>query len=179
MFRKMNFLKHQLHKFQEDIDPTKAKVSDLLRVEELKEAIKACRDLLISCNQRLVYAQAKQKLALGENIDDLVSDGNMSLMRAVEKFDYARGNKFSTYATWAIMKNFARSIPDAKTHKQRYMTGPRRVVRGEGGRADGRAGSAGGGGRSAGAGEPPAGSPGCPDAGSDPHADGSATAPRR
>jgi len=123
MFRKMNFLKHQLHKFQESLDPTKAKVSDLIRVEELKEAIKDCRDLLISCNQRLVYSQAKQKLALGESIDDLVSDGNMSLMRAVEKFDYARGNKFSTYATWAIMKNFARSIPDAKTHKQRYMTG--------------------------------------------------------
>ncbi len=123
MFRKMNFLKHQLHKLQESLDPTKAKVSDLLRVEELKEAIKECRDLLISCNQRLVYSQAKQKLALGENIDDLVSDGNMSLMRAVEKFDYSRGNKFSTYATWAIMKNFARSIPDAKTHKQRYMTG--------------------------------------------------------
>src|SRR5207253_4798670 len=38
-------------------------------------------------------------------------------------FDYGRGNKFSTYATWAIMKNFARSIPDEKTHKQRYMTG--------------------------------------------------------
>lgn len=123
MFRKMNFLKHQLHKFQATLDPTKAKVSDMMRVEELKEAIKDCRDLLISCNQRLVYAQAKQKLAPGESIDDLVSDGNMSLMRAVEKFDYSRGNKFSTYATWAIMKNFARSIPDAKTHKQRYMTG--------------------------------------------------------
>jgi len=123
MFRKMNFLKHQLHKFQSALDPSKAKVSDLLRVEELKEDIKDCRDLLISCNQRLVYSQAKQKLALGESIDDLVSDGNMSLMRAVEKFDYSRGNKFSTYATWAIMKNFARSIPDANTHKQRYMTG--------------------------------------------------------
>ncbi len=123
VFRKMNFLKHQLHKFQETLDPTKAKVSELLRVDDLKEAIKECRDLLISCNQRLVYSQAKQKLALGESIDDLVSDGNMSLMRAVEKFDYSRGNKFSTYATWAIMKNFARSIPDAKTHKQRYMTG--------------------------------------------------------
>lgn len=123
MFRKMNFLKHQLHKFQASIDPSKAKVSDMMRVEELKEAIKDCRDLLISCNQRLVYSQAKQKLALGESIDDLVSDGNMSLMRAVEKFDYSRGNKFSTYATWAIMKNFARSIPDSKTHKQRYMTG--------------------------------------------------------
>lgn len=123
VFRKMNFLKHKLHKLQETLDPAKAKVGDLLKVEELKAGIRACRDRLINCNQRLVYAQAKQKLALGENIDDLVSDGNLSLMRAVEKFDYGRGNKFSTYATWAIMKNFARSIPDAKTHKQRYMTG--------------------------------------------------------
>ncbi|MBN9118306.1 MAG: sigma-70 family RNA polymerase sigma factor [Planctomycetes bacterium] len=123
VFRKMNFLKHQLHRLQEAIDPAKATVEDLRRAEELKAGIRGCRDVLINCNQRLVYAQAKQKLALGENIDDLVSDGNLSLMRAVEKFDYGRGNKFSTYATWAIMKNFARSIPDAKTHKQRYMTG--------------------------------------------------------
>jgi RNA polymerase sigma factor (sigma-70 family) len=123
LFRKMNFLKHKLHKLQEAIDPAKAKVGDLLAMDELKDGVRACRDRLINCNQRLVYAQAKQKLALGENIDDLVSDGNLSLMRAVEKFDYGRGNKFSTYATWAIMKNFARSIPDAKTHKQRYMTG--------------------------------------------------------
>jgi len=123
VFRKMNFLKHKLHTFQESLDPTKTRVADLLRIEELREEIKKCRDLLISCNQRLVYAQAKQRLAPGDSIDDLWSDGNMSLMRAVEKFDYARGNKFSTYATWAIMKNFARSIPDAKTHRQRYMTG--------------------------------------------------------
>ena len=123
MFRKMNFLKHQLNKFQDGIDPARAKVAQLMRVEDLKQGIRDCRDMLINCNQRLVYAQSKQKLALGENIDDLVSDGNLSLMRAVEKFDYGRGFKFSTYATWAIMKNFARSIPDAKTHKQRYMTG--------------------------------------------------------
>lgn len=123
LFRKMNFLKHQLHRFQESLDPTKARVQDLMKIDDFKQGIRSCRDRLINCNQRLVYAQAKQKLALGENIDDLVSDGNLSLMRAVEKFDYGRGNKFSTYATWAIMKNFARSIPDAKTHKQRYMTG--------------------------------------------------------
>jgi len=123
VFRKMNFLKHQLHKLQTGLDPAKAKVADLMRAEGLKAGITAARDRLINCNQRLVYAQAKQKLALGDNIDDLVSDGNLSLMRAVEKFDYGRGFKFSTYATWAIMKNFARSIPDAQTHKQRYMTG--------------------------------------------------------
>ena len=123
LFRKMNFLKHKLHKLQESIDPTRAKVSELRKLDELREQIKDVRDVLISCNQRLVYSQAKQRLAIGESIDDLVSDGNISLMRAVEKFDYGRGFKFSTYATWAIMKNFARSIPDEQTRKQRYVTG--------------------------------------------------------
>jgi len=123
MFRKMNFLKHLLHKLKQTVDPVRAKVSELQEMDRLQEDVWQVRDLLINCNQRLVYSQAKQKLGPGETIDDLVSDGNLSLMRAVEKFDYARGNKFSTYATWAIMKNFARSIPDAKTHKQRYMTG--------------------------------------------------------
>jgi RNA polymerase sigma factor (sigma-70 family) len=47
----------------------------------------------------------------------------MSLIRAVEKFDYSRGNKFSTYASWAIMKNFARSIPEEKRRRERYVTG--------------------------------------------------------
>jgi RNA polymerase sigma factor (sigma-70 family) len=123
LFRKMNYLKHRLHKLRQEVDPARAKVADLQHMEDLREQIKEVRDQLINCNQRLVYAQAKQRLGPGENIDDLVSDGNLSLMRAVEKFDYGRGNKFSTYATWAIMKNFARSIPDEKTHKQRYMTG--------------------------------------------------------
>jgi RNA polymerase sigma factor (sigma-70 family) len=45
----------------------------------------------------------------------------------VEKFDYGRGNKFSTYASWAIMKNFARSIPDEKTRRERFMTGHEEV----------------------------------------------------
>ena len=52
----------------------------------------------------------------------LVSDGNVSLMRAGEKFNYSLGNKFSTYATWAIMKNFARSIPTEFRHQDRFRT---------------------------------------------------------
>ncbi len=53
---------------------------------------------------------------------DLVSDGNMSLIRAAEKFDYSRGNKFSTYASWAIMKNFARTIPNEFRYRDRFRT---------------------------------------------------------
>ena len=57
-----------------------------------------------------------------EEFFGLVSDGHISLIRAVEKFDYSRGNKFSTYASWAIMKNFARTIPDEFKHRDRFRT---------------------------------------------------------
>src|SRR5262249_10650923 len=66
VFRKMNFLKHKLNKFQETIDPTRAKVGDLIKIEEFKDGIKQCRDVLISCNQRLVYNNAKKHLGIGE-----------------------------------------------------------------------------------------------------------------
>jgi RNA polymerase primary sigma factor/RNA polymerase sigma factor len=61
-------------------------------------------------------------VAQAENFFELVSDGNMSLIRAAEKFDYSRGNKFSTYASWAIMKNFARTIPGELKIRDRFRT---------------------------------------------------------
>jgi RNA polymerase sigma factor (sigma-70 family) len=123
VFRKMNFLKHKLNKLQEKLDPNRARMQDLQELDNLAIGVKQCRDMLIECNQRLVHSLATKHLQPGQNLDELKSDANLSLMRAVEKFDYSRGNKFSTYATWAIMKNFARSIPDENVRKQRYMTG--------------------------------------------------------
>lgn len=123
MFRKMNFLKHQLSKIQKELDPARARVQDLQAVEGLRNKITEVRDLLIECNQRLVHNLATKHLQPGQNLDELKSDANLSLMRAVEKFDYGRGFKFSTYATWAVMKNFARSIPDENTRRGRYLTG--------------------------------------------------------
>ena len=123
LFRRMNYRKSKLKAFVATLDPTKCKNSDLIRVERELRKVKEDRDLLIECNQRLVHNLATKHLQPGQNLDELKSDANVSVMRAVEKFDYSRGNKFSTYATWAIMKNFARSIPDENTRKQRYMTG--------------------------------------------------------
>ena len=76
---------------------------------------------------RLVVTIAKRHAAQTDNFFELLSDGNMSLIRAVEKFDFSRGNKFSTYASWAIMKNFARSIPEEKHRRERYVTGHEEV----------------------------------------------------
>jgi len=129
-FRQMNYLKHMLKK-QADrlrkpdgtIDPEKVRTADLDRVEELQAKIDSVRDMLIACNMRLVVSIAKRHAAQTDNFFELLSDGNMSLMRAVDKFDFSRGNKFSTYASWAIMKNYARSIPEEKVRRERYVTG--------------------------------------------------------
>jgi RNA polymerase primary sigma factor len=123
LFRKMNYLKFKLKQLRDSIDPARPRVGDLDKLEKQAAEVKAVRDLLIECNQRLVHNLATKHLQPGQNLDELKSDANVSVMRAVEKFDYSRGNKFSTYATWAVMKNFARSIPDENTRKQRYMTG--------------------------------------------------------
>jgi RNA polymerase sigma factor (sigma-70 family) len=123
LFRKMNFLKFKAFELREGLDPAHARIQDLKTIEELQEQAQKIKELLISCNMRLVMSIAKRHSGQTDNFFELVSDGNMSLLRAVEKFDASRGNKFSTYASWAIMKNYARSIPEEKHRRERYVTG--------------------------------------------------------
>ena len=87
------------------------------------------KNFLIRSNLRLVVSIAKRHMKPRMSFFEMVSDGNMSLIRAIEKFDYTKGNKFSTYATWAIMKNYARSIPAEHTHAGPVPDGQRRDLR--------------------------------------------------
>ncbi len=123
LFRAMNFLKHKAHGFRQALDPARAKTSELDRIEELQEQALAVKNQIIRANLRLVVSIAKRHVGPSNNFFELVSDGNMSLIRAVEKFDFSRGNKFSTYASWAIMKNFARTIPEENYRRDRFVTG--------------------------------------------------------
>ena len=123
LFRKMNYLKSRAVALREKLDPTKAKIAELDAIERLQDEAMAVKNQIIRANLRLVVSIAKRHVGPTNNFFELVSDGNMSLIRAVEKFDYARGNKFSTYASWAIMKNFARTIPEENYRRDRFVTG--------------------------------------------------------
>jgi RNA polymerase primary sigma factor len=123
LFRKMNYLKFLANRLRERIEPTRARTADLDEIERLQEEALAVKNQVIRANLRLVVSIAKRHVGPSNNFFELVSDGNMSLIRAVEKFDFARGNKFSTYASWAIMKNFARTIPEENYRRDRFVTG--------------------------------------------------------
>jgi len=126
-FRKMNFLLHQAAQLQKKIDVTQPKTKEMDAIERLIGQASEVKNFLIRSNLRLVVSIAKKHMKPNANFFEMVSDGNISLIRAIEKFDFTRGFKFSTYASWAIMKNFARSIPAEYTQLDRFRTGNEEV----------------------------------------------------
>jgi RNA polymerase primary sigma factor len=82
------------------------------RLEKLIEMGKEARQHLIEANTRLVVSIAKKHRGHGVPFLDLIQEGNMGLIRAVDKFDYRRGNRFSTYATWWIRQSVSRALSE-------------------------------------------------------------------
>jgi RNA polymerase primary sigma factor/RNA polymerase sigma factor len=124
LFRKFNFLKHKATELRKTLDPARARSSVMDEIERLYEEAVKIKNQIVQANLRLVVSIAKRHITGTEDFFGLVSDGNMSLIRAAEKFDFSRGNKFSTYASWAIMKNFARTIPEEYKHRDRFRVTP-------------------------------------------------------
>ena len=120
------FLKYNLHKYQfvsarRRLDEQMARARDLDRLEGYLARAIATRQAIVRANLRLVVSVAKRHLRPNVSMMELLSDGSLVLMRAVDGFDVSKGNRFSTYATFALMKGFARSVPEMVADSRRAL----------------------------------------------------------
>lgn len=120
LFRRMNYLKFSAARLRESLDSNQPSKATMDQIERYLEEAKASRDQIIRANLRLVISNSKKYCSSQYSFEDLVSDGTLALMEAVEKFDYQRGFRFSTYATHAIRRSFFGRIERKQRDRQRF-----------------------------------------------------------
>ena len=120
LFLQFNYSRYRVWKIQEDLngaEPNQDQARDLLYWNRVAERM---REQIANTNLALVLAMAKRTRMSEVDFADLVSEGNMALLRAVDKFDCGRGFKFSTYACRAILKAFSRQGMKLSKYRQRF-----------------------------------------------------------
>lgn len=113
LIKDLQLTEKELRTIENDFECSTEKVIENVKnIQYGKTILKQAKDRLIKANLRLVVSIAKKYTNRGLQFFDLVQEGNIGLIKAVEKFEYAKGFKFSTYATWWIRQAITRSISD-------------------------------------------------------------------
>ena len=131
LFRRYNYLKYRLARARDELAPSDLTPERIAEILDIYHAAVATRNCLVVANLRLVVHLSGRHVAPGRPLDELVSDGTVSLMQAIERFDYSRGVRFSTYASWAIRKNFAKTIPQELHARTAAMTSAQEIIDGQ------------------------------------------------
>jgi RNA polymerase sigma factor (sigma-70 family) len=121
-FAKMNYLKYRGNQLRQTLNLKRPSITKVNEVERLLSEATNIRNRIVQANLRLVVAIAKKFADHSNSLEDLVSEGHLPLIRAVELFDFSRGFRFSTYATWAIRNHFVRATTDKRKLQNRYST---------------------------------------------------------
>jgi RNA polymerase sigma factor (sigma-70 family) len=124
LFLEFNFHKFQFVTARRRIEPQLMRARDLNLLEACRRSVIESRNQIVRANLRLVVSVARKHLRPGLSLMELISDGNLTLMRAVESFDFHRGYRFSTYATLALMKGFARSVSQMQSSGREAIHSP-------------------------------------------------------
>jgi len=119
-FRRLNWLKFRAATERGRLDEKRATDRQMDAVEKLLADAEVSRSLLITSNLRLVVSIAKKFVNPDDTFDELVAEGNVALMRSVDKFDFSLGNRFSTYATYAIQRHFFRLSHRGRQQRRRF-----------------------------------------------------------
>ena len=120
-FRRLNWLKFRAATTRGRLDRRRATLRQIERIESWLTEAETVKAVLITANLRLVVSIAKKFVDASWSFEELVSEGNLALMRAVEKFNFALGNRFSTYATYAIQRHFYRLSHRGRQHRKRFV----------------------------------------------------------
>jgi RNA polymerase primary sigma factor len=107
-FRKLNYLKFLACRIRDGINPDCPVPSELDEVERLQAEALNLKNRIVELHLALAVSVAKKHVKVGYDLSDRISDGTFALMRAVDRFDFARGNRFTTYASWAIINELTR-----------------------------------------------------------------------
>jgi RNA polymerase sigma factor (sigma-70 family) len=120
IFRRYNYLKYTSDYWRQYLISHRCGLKLFRKMDRLMGQAERIKQLLIESNMPLVAGIAGKHQTSGVTLSELISEGTMSLMRSVEKFDYTKGYRFSTFASWVIAKDFARKIPAEAARSERF-----------------------------------------------------------
>lgn len=120
-FRRINYLKFVAARLRSTLNPNRPSPRKLDEIEQALMEANQAREHVIRTNLRLVISNAGKYCSPNYGFEDLVSDGSLALMEAVDKFDYQRGFRFSTYATHAIRRSFFRKMERRQKDRHRFV----------------------------------------------------------